>query len=187
MQPPRLSELVEEHRSAVHTYVSMRLDRRLRQKEAVSDIVQSALREVLANPGQFEYQGPEAFRAFLYRAVEHKIANKRRYWEREKRAARDDEALDSSAADPTSPTPSEVVAQRETLERLDRALGNLDEDDRKLLVMKRFAGLPTESIARETGLSEATVRRRVGQVMAKLSQELGPGSGDGDAATLPRT
>lgn len=183
MSQKRLAELVEEHRSAVHTYVSLRLDPRLRRKEAVSDIVQSALREVLANPGNFEYQGLDAFRAFLYRAVEHKIANKRRYWERDKRAAGVVEAVDSSAADPSIPTPSEIAAEREALARLDAALAKLDEDDRKLLVMKRFAGLSTEAIAKELGLSEATVRRRVGTLMARLSREI---AADGDGADSRR-
>lgn len=175
MTRPSLAELVEEHRSAVETYVALRLDKRLRRREAVSDIVQSALREVLANPGNFEFQGVDAFRAFLYRAVEHKIANKRRYWEREKRGADEVSWGDSRTADPGSPTPSEIAAERETLERLDAALAKLDEDDRKLLVMKRFAGLSTEAIAKELELSEATVRRRVGALMARLSREIGSG------------
>ncbi len=175
MTPPSLAELVEEHRSAVQTYVALRLDRRLRRREAVSDIVQSALREVLANPGNFEFQGLDAFRAYLYRAVENKIANKRRYWEREKRSADEDSWVDSRAADPGSPTPSEIAAERESLERLDAALAKLDEDDRKLLVMKRFAGLSTEAIAKELALSEATVRRRIGVLMARLSREMRQG------------
>lgn len=182
MHQPRLEDLVEEHRSVLHTYVSYRIDRGLRQREPVSDIVQSALREVLANPGRFTYQGPEAFRAFLIRAVEHKLANKRRYWNTEKR--RGDHAvvgdLDQvQGRDQAGPTPSDVVQHRESLERLAAALDELTEDDRRLLTMRRFAGLSAEAIAAEVGLTASTVRHHLGRIMTVLSQKLGRDGGDG--------
>jgi len=160
----------------LHTYVSYRLDRGLRQREPVSDIVQSALREVLANPGRFTYQGPGAFRAFLIRAVENKIANKRRYWEAEKRrgpheAVSDLDHVRGNGAD--APTPSEVVLHQENLERLAAALDELSEEDRRLLTMRRFAGLSTEAIAAEVGLSASTVRHHLARIMTTLSQRLG--------------
>ena len=82
--------------------------------------MQSALREVLANPGRFTYQGPEAFRAFLIRAVEHKIANKRRYHDADKRRADHEAVSDLDGVRPRDPggqTPSEAVQHQETLER----------------------------------------------------------------------
>ena len=178
LDQPKLEDLVEEHSSVLHTYVSYRLDGGLRQKEPVSDIVQSALREVLANPGRFTYQGPEAFRAFLIRAVEHKIANKRRYHEADKRRGEHDPVsnLDGvRARDPGGPTPSEAVLHQESLERLAAALDELDEDDRRLLTMRRFAGLSVEAIAAELELAPSTVRHHLGRIMTSLSQKLGHG------------
>lgn len=131
---------------------------------------------MLANPGRFTYQGPEAFRAFLIRAVEHKIANKRRYWDTEKRRAEHEVVsnLDQVRGhDPAGPTPSEAVLHQESLERLAAALDELSEDDRRLLTMRRFAGLSTEAIAAEVGLSPSTVRHHLGRIMTALSQKLG--------------
>jgi RNA polymerase sigma factor (sigma-70 family) len=176
MPPPELEQLVESHRSALHTYVSFRLDRELRRREPVSDIVQSALREVLANPGRFTSQGPEALRAFLIRAVEHKIANKRRYWDTQKRSGRNHDPIDDpgdiAASDSRAETPSQVVEQREALEHLAAALDELSEEDRRILTMRRFAGLSAEAIGAELGLSPSTVRYHLGRIMALLSHRL---------------
>jgi RNA polymerase sigma-70 factor (ECF subfamily) len=185
---PRIEDLVEEHRSALHSYVSMRLDPRLRRKEPASDIVQSALREVLEHPGNFEYRGPQAFRAFLIRAVEHKIANKRRYWEAQRRSTQDAQGaleLDAlPARNGASPTPSELAVGAEAVERLRAALDELSEDDRRLLTMRRFAGLSAEVVAEELGLSASTVRERLGRIMTFLSRRLGhAGEGNGVART----
>lgn len=183
MEAPRLEDLVNEHREVVHTYASYRVEPWLRRREPVSDIVQSALREVLENPGRFTYQGPEAFRAFLVRAVEHKIANKRRYW---KAAKREGEAEPVSRIDGVQggevPTPSEELVARENLERLAAALDELSEDDRRLLTMRRFAGLSTEAIAGEVGLSASTVRHHLGRIMTHLAYRLGAPPAEGGAA-----
>jgi len=182
---PRLEELVEQHTSTLHTYVSYRLERSLRQKEPVSDIVQSALREVLANPGRFTYEGPEAFRAYLIRAVENKIANKRRYWAAQKRSGSKPEPdVDGlHVPDASVPTPSDVAVNREALGRLAQALDELEEEDRRVLTMRRFAGLSTQVIAVELGVSPSTVRNRLARIMTVLSQKLGHGWGLGGHAT----
>ena len=176
-----LHELVERHRPTLLTYVSFRLDPALRRREAVSDIVQSAMREVLANPGNFAYQGEPAFRAFLHRVIEHKIANKRRHWAAIKRSGATVETpeqldalpLPSRTAEPA--TPSELVSDREEAERLHAAIDALDEDDRRLLTMRRFLDLPVEQIAAEVGLSPSTVRHHLGRIMALLSARMGRG------------
>jgi len=180
---PRLEDLVEEHREVVHTYASYRLEPWLRRREPVSDIVQSALREVLDNPGRFTYQGKEAFRAFLVRAVEHKIANKRRYWTTAKRegAIEVGSEVEQLGAAREAPTPSEAVAEREELARLAAALDDLSEEDRRLLTMRRFAGLSTEAIAAEVGLSASTVRHHLGRIMTHLAYRLGAPPAGGEA------
>jgi RNA polymerase sigma factor (sigma-70 family) len=167
---------LESHRTAIHSYVSYRLDRDLRQKEPVSDIVQSALREIIQNPGRFTYQGPEAFRAFLIQVVEHKIANKRRYWETLRHGAPVEPVSDmdgAPAANRPAATPSEIAAAREHLRRLFTALEKLSDDDRKLLAMRRGAGLSVKAIAAELKVSVRTVQKRMARIMTFLARELG--------------
>jgi len=133
---------------------------------------------VLAHPGNFTYQGPEAFRAFLIRAVENKIANKRRHWEALKRSGggwMGIAALEGPVADPGGQTPSEVAAEKENLQRLAAALETLSEEDRRLLTMRRFAGLSIRMIAAELGVSATKVRDDLGRIMTRLGRDLGEG------------
>lgn len=177
MQQPRLEDLLEQNRGFLQSYVSTRLGHALRSHEPVTDVVQSAMREMLAHPGNFSYQGPEAFRAFLMRAVEHKIANKRRYLRAQKRMGSNLEQvdLDHVASVAPDPTGSEVAMQRESLERLANALDQLDPADRELITMRRIAGCSPAVIAEQLGVSESTVRRRVAQIMLRLGHLLNSG------------
>jgi RNA polymerase sigma-70 factor (ECF subfamily) len=162
--------------------VSCRLDRELRVKEPVSDIVQSAIREILTNPGRFTYQGPEAFRAFLIPAVEHKIAKKRRHWQTLKRGGTIEPISDldgAAAVNRRTATPSEIAATREDLRALLAAVEELSEDDRKLLAMRRGAGLSAKAIAAELGMSERTVQKRLARIMTFLARRLGHGGEGG--------
>jgi len=139
----------------------------------VSDIVQSALTGVLQSPGQFTYQGPEAFRAFLIRAVENKIANKRRYWQAHKRDGVEPVSDLDGRPDPLAHSPSDVLALRESALRMQGALEKLSEHERRLFTMRRIAQLPIRVIAEELQLAEHTVRRDLGRIMTKLSRDLG--------------
>lgn len=138
----------------------------------MSDIVQSTLREVLANPGRFEFRGHDAFRAFLWKAAEHKIANKRR-----KGANGAPEPLDDPnglpQVGPESPTPSAQLERSEDLLRLQVAIDALPEFERQLLTMRRFLELSPEEIGRAVDLAPSTVRYHLGKAMAFLSQRMG--------------
>ena len=130
---------------------------------------------MLAHPGNFTYRGSEAFRAFLIRAVENKIANKRRHWASLKRSggAGGVASIEDPVADGRAQTPSEVAAHQESLSRLAAALERLPEDERRLLTMRRFASLSIRAIAEELGVSASKVRDDLGRIMTKLGRELG--------------
>jgi len=172
LDQPELADLVEGHRATLHTYVSYRLDRSLRLKEPVSDIVQSAIREVLTNPGRFKFQGHEALRAFLIRAAENKIKNKRRHWDACKRSAAEEPFSDGHGLARTTPSPTEVLVHRESMGRLEAALAKLTEEDRTLFTMHRMGGLSSATIAEELGLAPSTVRLRIGSIATALAREL---------------
>ena len=169
----RLHHLVAEHADTLRNYVEVRLDRGLRTKEAVSDVVQSAIRELLENPGTFTYQGEEAFRVFLHRVVDHKLANKRRHYGTLKRLTDREQVLSSvdqlAPLSNSVPTPSEAAISSEELERLRSAIDFLSEEDRRLLSMHKILEIPMSAVAREVNKPETTVRSRMARIMAELS------------------
>jgi RNA polymerase sigma-70 factor (ECF subfamily) len=179
MEPSRLEELIEPHRTILHNYVLRHVGRDLLRLEPASDIVQSTLREVLTHSGGFVYRGEQALRAYLIAAVDHKIANKRRFWQSQRRAGGEVQSgatLDANACSShTAPTPSAIVQHKEELERLRGAMEGLPEEDLRILKMHYFDKAPSTEIAQVLGIDEATVRRRLVRVTARLGQQLGSG------------
>lgn len=170
-----LDALVERNRDALHRYVRLRAGPRVRSKEPVSDIVQSVLREACATRG-IERSDEASFRGWIYSVAMNKIISKNRYYAAERRDPRREEPLSKAAArvgprDEVSP--SVHAERREELERLRRALDELDERDREILVLRRILDVPTAEIARRTGLAESTVRGRLGRILTLLASRLG--------------
>lgn len=60
---------------------------------------------------------------------------------------------------------------------LARALRQLDPDDRRLLALKFVAGLDSNEIATQVGISASGVRSRLSRLLEQLRAELGDGGG----------
>ena len=175
-----LDELVERHLSVLRYYVRLRAGPLLRSKEPVSDIVQSALREILSESSGFVYTGDAAFRRWIHRIATNKIISKNRYHLAAMRNAAREEALASRVWDVPQPgdsspdhSPSRHAVHAEDLERLQAAFDELDEEDRQILSMRRIFDIPTAQIAEELGLAESTVRWRLSTIIARLASRMG--------------
>src|SRR5262245_60540622 len=75
-----IESLLHQHLPGVQAYVRLRMSPSLRGKESVSDLVQSACREVLQHLGRFQYRGEGNFKHFLYTTALRKVLNKDRYY-----------------------------------------------------------------------------------------------------------
>jgi RNA polymerase sigma factor (sigma-70 family) len=176
---PQLDVLVERHMSELRSYVQLRTGPVLRSKEPISDIVQSTLREVVADRAEFVYTSEAAFRCWIYRVATNKIISKSRYHAAERREAAREEPLASAMwnvpqRDASSPggSPSRLAVHAEDLERLRIALDGLDDQDRQIVSMRRIFDIPTSQIASELGLAESTVRWRLARVMTELAARM---------------
>lgn len=175
-----LDQLIERHLSVLRYYVRLRAGPLLRSKEPVSDIVQSALREILSESSTFVYTGDAAFRRWIHRIATNKIISKNRYHLAAMRNAAREEPLASRVWDVPQPgdsspehSPSRHAVHAEDLERLQVAFDELDEEDRQILSMRRIFDIPTTQIAEEMGLAESTVRWRLSTIMARLASRMG--------------
>lgn len=177
---PELDALIERHLAVLRYYVRLRAGPLLRSKEPVSDIVQSALREIVEEGSRFVYTGDAAFRRWIHRIATNKIIAKNRYHLAARRDAAREESLASRVWDVAQPggsspdhSPSKHAVHVEDLERLQAAFDELDEEDRQILSMRRIFDIPTAAIAEEVGLAESTVRWRLATIMAKLASRMG--------------
>jgi RNA polymerase sigma-70 factor, ECF subfamily len=175
-----LDELIERHLSVLRYYVRLRAGPLLRSKEPVSDIVQSALREIVEEGPGFVYTGDAAFRRWIYRIATNKIISKNRYHLAAMRNAAREHPLASAMWEVPQPgasspdhSPSVHAVHVEDLERLQVAFDELDEEDRQILSMRRIFDIPTTQIAEELGIAESTVRWRLSTIMARLASRMG--------------
>lgn len=173
------NSVLERHIPAVRTFVRMHLDPGLRSKEAVSDLVQSALRELIANGDAVDWQGEEALRTYLWTSVTRKIIDKRRYWSAQRRDSAREHGQESEALQLATYTgtegagsPSQVVIRGEELERLQAAFDALDEREKQLFSMRWIFDIPLTRIAAELGVSETGVRGELGRISARIASRM---------------
>jgi RNA polymerase sigma-70 factor (ECF subfamily) len=174
-----LEELLKRHLTPLRTYVRLRSGAALRRVEPPSDVLQSALREIVARSSDFRFTTDAAFRRWILTIALHKIVSKTRYHAAARRTSGRQEDLASGVWDlparddgSQAGTPSRHAARAEDLARLQTALDALDDEDREIVVLRRIFDVPTSEIAQITGLAESTVRWRLAQALTKLASDL---------------
>jgi RNA polymerase sigma-70 factor (ECF subfamily) len=163
----------------LHRFVRFRAGSVLRAHESCADVVQSVCREVLGDLPRFTFVGLPEFRAWIFAQAEHKLADRARYWQAQKRDDRRIERADDWASgDWASGTgieeialvepPSGFAVARETAERLDVAYRALPENYRQVIALSRGAGLSHREIAAQLKKSEVAVRSLLSRALAEL-------------------
>ena len=180
-----LEQLLTKELPGLRAYVRLRAGAALRERESVSDLVQSTCREVLGKLPSFQYGGEAGFRRWLYAAALRKIVNRAEHWDAGKRDARRElplqggspsEADERNLADVygTLGTPSQHAIARETRDAVEAAFDRLPEDRREVIVLARIVGLDHAAIGQHLGCSESTARQRLFRALAELGERLGP-------------
>lgn len=170
-----LESLVARYLPQLHAFVRVRLGSSLRARESSMDIVQSACRELLADPSRGEFRGEARFRAWLFTTALNKLREKHRFHGRDKRDAkreRDDVDADTVPQAAGFLTPSADAIGREAALALDAAMQALTDDHREVITMARIVQLPHAVIAEVTGRSEAAVRQLLVRALRALADEL---------------
>src|SRR5262249_22295068 len=131
-----IGQLIERHLPGLRAFVRLHGGRVLRGQESSSDLVQSACREVIEDLDRFEYRGEAAFRHWLYKAAEHKLMDRARYYGRERREVGRNIRLDDSQGSPDSAvlhcyatlcSPSQEAIANERAEQIEQAIDQLPE------------------------------------------------------------
>jgi RNA polymerase sigma-70 factor, ECF subfamily len=135
---------------------------RTRDPEAARDLTQDVLLAVLHALRNGHLREPERLAAFVYATARNLINNHLRT--RSRRLPREcpisDELCQSSAPDPTESTERVALVQR--------VLRDLDETDRRVLLMTLIEGLKPGEIAVRLGLTSEVVRARKSRALRKV-------------------
>jgi RNA polymerase sigma-70 factor, ECF subfamily len=180
--------LLARHREAIRRLIDLRLDPAIVQRLDASDVVQDVLLEASRRLQDYLKNPAMPFHLWLrHIAKDHIIDAHRRHHHAQKRGVNREQALarpgwmDQSSlelagqlVDPER-TPASAAIQQELQRRLHEAIGQLNEDDRDILLMRHFEQLPNQEVATLLGLTEAAASMRYLRALRRLREQLLPG------------
>jgi RNA polymerase sigma-70 factor (ECF subfamily) len=181
-----VNRLWERHREALRRMVEMRMDHQLERRVDASDVAQDVLIE--ANRRLDEYLSNPAlpFHVWLRRLAKHRIIDlHRRHRVAAKRSLDREQPLaarvrlDESTMDLANQladremTPAEAATWRELERRFQKAVEELDDIDREVILMRHFEQLSNSEVAAALDLSEPAASMRYLRAMRRLRALLG--------------
>lgn len=144
--PRRFAELYEANFERVYAFVA----RRVRERADAEDLTAEVFHQALANLNKFEWRGVP-FSTWLYRIASNAIADR---WQRSQR-----ERGSPAAEDPPDLRLSAGPEEVEKRARLSRLVGELPEDQRRVIEMRFSAGKSIAEIAGELGRTAGAVKQ----------------------------
>jgi RNA polymerase sigma-70 factor (ECF subfamily) len=178
------SRLLDRHRDRLRRMVVVRLDHRVLARLDPSDIVQDALVEADRKLADFVRERPVPFYPWLRRlAWEHLVRLHRRHLRARRRSVLreaasltrlPDESAVSLAERLAAPSlaPDHRLLEAELKARVKRALNDLPERDREVLVMRYLEDLSNSEIAVVLGISEGAVRTRHTRALDRIAKHV---------------
>jgi RNA polymerase sigma-70 factor, ECF subfamily len=139
----------------------------LQNSDDASDVVQDCF--VRLWQGRNEWQGSGSGRAFLYRVVRNQALDELRKAGRRSRLAARARAVDP----PRPPRPDELLAERELLAVIERAIADLPSRRREVFLLAHAHDLSYREIAEVLGISAQTAANQLCSALGSLRAGVG--------------
>ena len=169
-------QLLCQHRDELWRQIELRLDRRLRRRVDPSDVVQEAQLEALRRLPDYLRRRPMPFRLWL-----RKIAHERLIMAHRRHAVAGCRPIGRNIALPASSSavlgqqllargssPSQALRRQELAGRVRRAVADLSDADREMVLMRNFEQLTNQQAAAVLGIDSATASQRYGRALIRL-------------------
>lgn len=166
--PFDLARLFAQHRDELQRFAQ----RRLGNREAAADLVQDTFVRFTAAIGSGAAPAPDIDnpRAFLFRITGNLASDALRH---DRVVAGVIDPVELSHNLPAAlPSPEVEAVDRDLLRRLQTALVQLPEAQRRVLALKRVEGLSHAEIARRTGMSPAAIEKNLARGLRRLRELL---------------
>lgn len=170
-------QLLQQHLAGLRAFVRAKSGERIRQHESCSDLVQTVCREALDAIGSYQWRGEASFRNWLFTVALNKIRGRADYYAAERRDARreaaGDEVLALAYASMFGPSQHAIAA--EAVAGFERALDQLSDEHKEIIVLSRLVGLDHGEIAEQLGIERGTVRTRLARALSRLATAMANG------------
>jgi RNA polymerase sigma-70 factor (ECF subfamily) len=182
-EPGALDQLFAQHRAYLHQVIDLRLDEQTRRRMDTSDVVQETQLEAAGRIDEYLERQPMPFRVWLRKTAHEQLAKARqRHVVAKKRSVRREVAWPHHSTLQLAQrllggrsTPSEQAARRELAERVRRAISELEELDREIILMLDIEGLSSPQAGYVLEMEPAAVRRRHTRALLKVHKILRAG------------
>lgn len=163
-----LNRLLQRYLPRLSRWASGRLPKWARDMSDTDDLVQDTLARSLSNLSRFRPQGEGALQAYLRRAIINRIKDEIRRRGRQPEVT----ALESAVVSDTK-SPLEMAIGSELMDRYDRALERLPEEDKEAVIARIELGCSYAEIADALGRPSAdAARMAVSRALVRLAEEL---------------
>jgi RNA polymerase sigma factor (sigma-70 family) len=155
-----MSEIYQHRHRALFRFFFRQTGRQATAEDLVHEVFLRMIRY------RHTYQSGVEFEAWMYRIARNVLVDQSKKHRLETPAIEGEmEAVPSS-----QPTPFDAALKQQDLALLYRAMRELPDDKRELLVLSRFQGLSYEQIGQITGCETGTVKVRVFRVMKEVGR-----------------
>ena len=179
-----LEQLCNVYAERIRRIVRLRVGPELRVQLESMDLVQDALIAAVTSLKDFRDHNDGDFMRWLVKITENRIRDRvdhihaaKRDIRRQVRLEDKDSENGSSSGKPyqrspiVTTTPSVMLARREELDRLEKAMDRLTDDYREVLLLAKIEGLPHEQIAEHMKRSPAAVAKLLSRAIVALANE----------------
>jgi RNA polymerase sigma-70 factor (ECF subfamily) len=170
------SELFAKYKPRLAVLVRYKLSESLRERVEVDDILQETFLIASKDIAGFTYRSPGSFMSWLSCIADHVIVDESRAQERQKRRVKELVPF-RSLSNPCGPepvdltTPSRILAQKESAERLLARLDALPPDYREAILLAKLECLSSTEMAKRLGRSREAVAVLLCRALQRLRKE----------------
>src|SRR6516165_1709247 len=169
-----VERLLTVHREPLRRMIDLRLDPALAARVDASDIVQDVLLEAHRRLEEYLRNPAMPFRLWLRHIAQRRSLDREQPLVPAVLADHSSLELAGQLLDQER-TPASAAIQRELQNRLDRAIADLDDDDREVILLRHREQLSNQQVAGALGLSEAAASMRYLRAVRRLRAALLPG------------
>jgi RNA polymerase sigma-70 factor (ECF subfamily) len=180
-----IGTLFELYRRYLGLLAQIQIDRHLRSKVSISDLVQDTFLDAQRGFDQFRGQGEAEFLVWLRRILANRLAKIVRHYHTQRRDVHLEDRL-ASELDQSShalsrqgqhvavdgATPLDSAIQREEAVLVANALGALSDDHREVIILRNMESLQFPEVARRMGRSVDAVKSLWVRSVDQLREEM---------------
>jgi RNA polymerase sigma-70 factor (ECF subfamily) len=182
-----VEQLLTQFRDSLRRMIALRLDPALTARLDASDVVQDVMVEANRRLDDYLRSGTMPFHLWLrHIAKDHVIDAHRKHRKAQRRSIDREQSLvprglsDHSSIEMMGQildqelTPATAAIRQEMEQRLASAIGQLEEDDREIILMRLYEQLSNQEIAAVYGLTEPAAAMRYLRAVRRLQTMLVP-------------